>query len=127
MSFVEQGPLQYGQQYRVKPLPKPNRTHPVYFLSYLRSKDQTDYSGVETYVAEKLEQQNLSFVPSRTSLVIQNSKINIGNEDDIKGHIGGMIDQAVGSINKTISSLTASFTEVTARLDELESKPKAVR
>lgn len=102
-------------------------TQPVYFLSYLRSKDQTEYSGVETYVAEMLERQDLSFVPSRTSLVIQNRKIGIGDEGDMEDHIGEMIDLAVGSITKTISSLTASITEVTARLDDPESQPKVVR
>mmetsp|Transcript_64744 Transcript_64744/g.179894 ORF Transcript_64744/g.179894 Transcript_64744/m.179894 type:complete len:147 (-) Transcript_64744:479-919(-) len=90
----------------------------VYFLSYLRSKDSTEYSGVESYVDDMLNKQDLGWVPSRTSFAIQNSKVSILDEDDIEGHIGEMIDEAVGSLTKSIGAIAS-------RLENLESKMDA--
>jgi len=35
----------------------------MYFISFLRWKEKTDYSGIESYVAQKLDEEDLCWVP----------------------------------------------------------------
>lgn len=35
----------------------------VFYISYLRSKDATEYSGIETYVSERLDEGDISWFP----------------------------------------------------------------
>jgi len=35
----------------------------VFFIAYLKNKDQTDYTGIESYIDEKVELQDVSWFP----------------------------------------------------------------
>lgn len=35
----------------------------LYYIAYLKWKDKQDYSGIESYVAEKLKDNDLSWIP----------------------------------------------------------------
>lgn len=35
----------------------------MFFIGYLRWKDDTDYSGIESYVASKLDEDDLCWIP----------------------------------------------------------------
>ncbi len=35
----------------------------VFYISYLRQKDPTEYSGIESYVSEKLKEGDISWFP----------------------------------------------------------------
>jgi inositol 1,4,5-triphosphate receptor type 1/inositol 1,4,5-triphosphate receptor type 3 len=35
----------------------------LFFIAYLKWKDETDYSGIESYVAGRMEEDDLSWVP----------------------------------------------------------------
>lgn len=35
----------------------------LYYIAYLKWKDKQDYSGIESYVAEKLKDADLSWIP----------------------------------------------------------------
>jgi inositol 1,4,5-triphosphate receptor type 3 len=45
----------------------------VYFYVYLKRKDKTTFSGVESYVWKQIMDTNLGWIPSRGSAAIQNS------------------------------------------------------
>jgi len=35
----------------------------VFFIAYLKSKDPTDYTGIESYIAAKIADSDLSWFP----------------------------------------------------------------
>ena len=35
----------------------------VFFIAYLKNKDQTDYTGIESYISEKVELNDASWFP----------------------------------------------------------------
>jgi hypothetical protein len=42
----------------------------VYYVAYLRSKNPTDYTGIETFVFEQIEHKSLDWIPNKTSAAI---------------------------------------------------------
>jgi hypothetical protein len=90
----------------------------VYFYRYLTQKDPSEYNGVESYVAEMLDQGNLGWLPVRTSLTIQNSGVGVENDDDqIEKTIEKSIQNEFTPLNKTLKS-------VQERLEALEEAMK---
>ena len=51
----------------------------VYYIVNLSSKDSSDYNGIESYVQEKLEEDDISWVPRQKALCLQMN--NAGDED----------------------------------------------
>ena len=43
----------------------------LYFLVYLRHKEETEYSGVESYVAECQIKENLEWLPTKMSMCLE--------------------------------------------------------
>ena len=55
----------------------------LFFIAYLRTKDPTEYNGVESYVVNMLDEQDLNWIPSRTSWKIENQEgLKLDDEDD---------------------------------------------
>lgn len=82
-----------------------NRWAYLYYISYLKSKNHTEYNGVETYVAGKLEEQDLSWIPSRTSFAIQNLKLKVDDENEVVGQISNHIDERTSQLESKLSDL----------------------
>lgn len=64
-----------------------NMWHYVFFLVHLDEKDKTDYSGTESYIADKYEMQDISWFPMNKAISMikpksEQDKANKG-EDDI--------------------------------------------
>jgi hypothetical protein len=57
----------------------------VYFYVYLKRKDKTTLSGVESYVWKQILDNNLAWIPTRASAAIQNSNAEVAfdNEKEI--------------------------------------------
>eukprot|EP00615_Pteridomonas_danica_P005853 CAMPEP_0114339576 /NCGR_PEP_ID=MMETSP0101-20121206/7817_1 /TAXON_ID=38822 ORGANISM="Pteridomonas danica, Strain PT" /NCGR_SAMPLE_ID=MMETSP0101 /ASSEMBLY_ACC=CAM_ASM_000211 /LENGTH=2941 /DNA_ID=CAMNT_0001472581 /DNA_START=113 /DNA_END=8938 /DNA_ORIENTATION=+ len=86
----------------------------VYFYRYLTTKDPSDYNGVESYVADMIEQTNLGWLPVRTSLYIQNAGGYVDDEeDDVSKVVENTIQQEFTPLAKTMKS-------VESRLEALE-------
>lgn len=49
-----------------------------FFISYLKFKEKTEYSGVESYVAQKLEADDISWFPLNkfNNLLVENKNKN---------------------------------------------------
>jgi hypothetical protein len=43
----------------------------VYFIAYLKAKDPTEHSGIESYVWSQLKEESLEWIPTRTSFVLE--------------------------------------------------------
>lgn len=46
----------------------------VFFLVYLYRKDSTEYTGIEQYIADLIERDDLSFFPVLRSLVLEEAE-----------------------------------------------------
>jgi hypothetical protein len=78
----------------------------VYFYRYLQQKDPSDYNGVESYVSQQLEKGSLGWLPSRTSLCIQNSGEEVPTEEDpLEQVIMKTIQQEMMPISKSLKSV----------------------
>jgi hypothetical protein len=43
----------------------------VFFIIYLNSKDTTDYTGIESYVSDKLVQDDISWFPFNKAICLE--------------------------------------------------------
>lgn len=43
----------------------------VFFIIYLNSKDTTEYTGIESYVAEKLVQDDIAWFPFNKAICLE--------------------------------------------------------
>jgi hypothetical protein len=43
----------------------------VEYISYLKKKDPTEDSGIESYVREQLKEQSMEWIPTRTSYFLE--------------------------------------------------------
>lgn len=78
----------------------------LYFLSYLKRKDPTEYNGVESFVSQMLKAQDLSWVPSRTSFAIQNQAVNpLDQEDDLAAQVGVQIEDKVKDLARALHAV----------------------
>ncbi|CAG9323264.1 unnamed protein product [Blepharisma stoltei] len=51
-----------------------NEWNYILFIAYLKSKDETEYSGIESYVKEQYDKKELLWFPQSTSLAIKKNK-----------------------------------------------------
>jgi len=49
---------------------------------HLNTKDSSDYTGIESYVTEKLNEQDYSWIPRQKALCLQNSQE--ANEEEMQ-------------------------------------------
>jgi hypothetical protein len=54
----------------------------VFYIVHLNTKDSSDYTGIESYVNEKLCEQDYSWIPRQKALCLQNSQDQ--DEEEIK-------------------------------------------
>ena len=46
----------------------------LFFLVYLKHKDETDYSGLETYVHKSYKSENLEWIPTNVALCLESGQ-----------------------------------------------------
>jgi inositol 1,4,5-triphosphate receptor type 1/inositol 1,4,5-triphosphate receptor type 3 len=44
----------------------------VFYISYLNDKEPTEYTGIESYIAEKLKNYDNSWIPINKAMVLKN-------------------------------------------------------
>ena len=86
----------------------------MYFIVYLRRRDPTEFTGVETYVWSRLQEQDMSWIPARTSFAIQNYGVTV--EDDEEDATGKMMEQMM----EQMEDLTKEVSGISTRLQSLE-------
>jgi len=73
-----------------------NKAHYIWnylsFIQYLKAKDETEYTGVESYVSELLERSSLAWVPVRTSFASQNSGLGHDSDESARAELRAQID-----------------------------------
>lgn len=83
----------------------------LYFICYLKQKDETEYSGVESYVARLLVDKSQDWLPARTSFAAQNFGL-LSSEGE---------DAATRELERSIvRKVEAGFRQVEARFSALE-------
>lgn len=83
-----------------------NRWMYLQYMSYIKAKNHTEYNGVETYVNDKLDQQDQSWIPSRTSFAIQNLALKVDEEDEVVGQINAHVDERTTQLDDKLADLT---------------------
>lgn len=44
----------------------------VFYISYLKDKEATEYTGIESYIAKKLRNYDNSWIPINKAMVLKN-------------------------------------------------------
>jgi len=90
----------------------------LYFFSYLRDKDPTDYNGVETYVSNMLSENNLVWIPSRTSFFIENQGAVVEDDD------AALEDKVMEQMHSESVAIQSQIDGVTKKLEEIAESMK---
>ena len=71
------------------------------FISFIRWKNQTEYSGIESYVNSKLEDDDLSWIPfNRAKELEDDSQSKQDNLQDIINHVDKDLDDIGNGVNE---------------------------
>jgi hypothetical protein len=76
-----------------------NEWNYIMFIAYLLSKDPTEYSGIESYVREQIDKDELVWIPNQAALAIYQKK-----EDHISSKLD-MISEELKTIEEQIVNL----------------------
>jgi len=74
----------------------------LHYMIYLKNKFKLDYDGTESYVFEKLENEDLSWFPIQRALCLANSAKE--EEEDVKA----LVDEKLNVVEKKILDTIAS-------------------
>ena len=80
----------------------------LFFIAYLNKKDPTEYNGVESYVRNMLHNEDLNWVPVRTSWQIENQEgLQIDEDDEYMMYkkLEKTVRQMGGKVNTLISTV----------------------
>merc|ERR1712100_563400 len=89
----------------------------VLYLSYLRKKDHSELTGVDSYVINCVKVNNRRWLPNKTSWALQNLASQEEDETDIVG--------VVEKLKKNVSSNFAAIADMCTRMsDQLQALDK---
>jgi len=54
----------------------------MFYIVHLETKDSSDHTGIETYVTNKLKEQDFSWIPRRKAICLQ--KLSESNEEEVQ-------------------------------------------
>ena len=43
----------------------------LFFIAYIKEKEETEYTGIESYVAEQIEKEEIGWFPIYNALIFQ--------------------------------------------------------
>ncbi len=103
----------------------------MFFVYHLQAKkNPMDYTGVDSYVKECMDEDDLAWIPNRTSLVMQNRGMHLalsgdGSDDEGggssgKGDKGGASDKVVEEIAENVKVMLKGLEGMEMRLAKLE-------
>jgi len=77
----------------------------LYYMVYLNTKNKLDYTGTESYVYEKIENEDLSWFPIQRAIIL-NTTQKEEEEQDVKQIIDEKLESVKTKIFETIASTT---------------------
>ena len=104
-----------GYEYHIKH--EHNHWHYLAFLIHLRTKKQTDFTGPESYVADMLDKQDLSFFPIlRTSSIVYEDQISnealLNRIEELSEQVTADRDRLEGVIDANRDALNNAILDV---------------
>ncbi len=85
----------------------------VFFIAYLRDKDDTEYTGIESYVDEKIKNMDFSWFPFNRAFAL---KHNDENEGEIKKEVIEKFNVESDEVKRNIKTLYDACTTLNARI-----------
>lgn len=83
-----------------------NLWHYLYFIVWLQIKDETEFTGPESYVATCIKERNLDWFPRMQAISLQDTN--------------GEVEQPeMAAIKQELRTVTTQFRDVCAQLDEI--------
>jgi len=96
----------------------------MFYIAYIVDKDKTDYTGLESYIAEQIEKQEISWFPTFRALVLKDQT----SEENEAAEMIKRIEEREIELSKNIGQMTKNITglEEVAKFHH-ESKKKVGR
>jgi hypothetical protein len=107
----------------------------VYLMAYLEFKDEDEYTGAESMIAEAIEKWDISWMPQKMCWAMQLKKISaeLEDSDDLisqaKDDIINDSDTKLGDLKGTnlVALLNEKFDDIMAKMTKLEGDVKDLK
>ncbi|KEG09002.1 inositol 1,4,5-trisphosphate receptor [Trypanosoma grayi] len=80
----------------------------LYFMSYLRRKDPNDFTGQESYVHERIQQNDLGFFPEEECLLLQEDEDRLDAAEDEQQDVAGVDERGTARRGPAAAAATAA-------------------
>eukprot|EP00756_Hemistasia_phaeocysticola_P064159 Hpha_TRINITY_DN7570_c0_g2::TRINITY_DN7570_c0_g2_i1::g.18894::m.18894/K04958/ITPR1; inositol 1,4,5-triphosphate receptor type 1 len=98
----------------------------VHFLHYLRIKDESDFTGQESYVCDRMRRMDLSFFPLNKALSLD-QKLKHETGEDIDGETGELLERIDATEERLADEMTHTSKEVTDMRGQLTEMSRHIR
>ena len=85
----------------------------LFYISYLRDKEVTEYTGIESYIAEKLKNYDQSWFPIHKALGLQNMILDSHSYEKEKLK---EIENELLKVKKTVVEISDTMEEITKKV-----------
>jgi len=86
----------------------------LYYVVYLQEKDPTDYTGLETYVAEMIEEEDMNFYPLEKAMCLD-------QEEDEADPFQEKVDEQLTEMESNLSNLRKMMNDTKTESDSAQS------
>ncbi len=94
----------------------------MFYIAYIKDKESTDYTGLESYIAEQIENEEISWFPTHRALVLK------GQQEAEDGLSGGelidMIEERQVELSKTTGEMAKNITVLEEAVKKTQKKKK---
>mmetsp|Transcript_22209 Transcript_22209/g.19037 ORF Transcript_22209/g.19037 Transcript_22209/m.19037 type:complete len:420 (-) Transcript_22209:169-1428(-) len=85
----------------------------LFFIAYLKNKEETDYTGIESYISDKLNDNNFSWFPLHKAMVLEDIE---DEEEKQLEHIRGIKD-TIKQTRKVADEMSDAFQQALKKFD----------
>ena len=76
----------------------------LYFIIHLKTKDQTDFNGTESYIYEKLDNDDIQWIPLHRAIVLDKKNMQEDEHDLVLDQFG-KLQQLAGALESQAGHL----------------------
>jgi inositol 1,4,5-triphosphate receptor type 1/inositol 1,4,5-triphosphate receptor type 3 len=81
----------------------------IFYIAYLRDKEVTEYGGIESYVSDKIKNQDHSWFPIYKALSLQNQVVDTHLQESQKIV---MIEDEMSKVHKNINEILMTVSDI---------------
>jgi len=94
----------------------------MFYIAYIKDKESTDYTGLESYIAEQIENEEISWFPTHRALVLKGQQ---ETEDGLSGlELINVIEERQAELSKATGEMAKNITVLEEAVKKTQKKKK---